>query len=294
MDDSLLNRYQEYLAAETRCSPATASAYYQEARRLLSSLGEEGVEIRKASPGDLVQYLIQRQLEGISPRTTAKILSILRAFFAFLTQEGWLASNPAELLESPRVVREIPAVYSAEEIDRLLAAIDCSRPLGIRDRCLFELIYSCGLRVSEAVELTLDRLFPSEGLLRVVGKGNRERLVPMGEQARFWLRRYLSEARPLLVHRNRRVDRVFINHLGRGLSRKGMWKRFQEANRRAGLEGKVHTLRHSFATHLLAGGADLRAVQELLGHADIGTTQIYTHVKEEALRRYHERFHPRA
>jgi integrase/recombinase XerD len=192
----------------------------------------------------------------------------------------------------PRSSRRIPEVYTLDQVEAILQAIDTTAPAGIRDRFLFELIYSCGLRVSEAVSLTLDRIFPREQMLRVVGKGSKERLIPIGEQALFWMQRYLAESRPALV-RDKKERALFINRSGRRLSRKGMWKRFKEVLAVAGVEGKIHGLRHSFATHLLQGGADLRAVQTLLGHADIATTQIYTHVDEKQLHRQHRRFHPR-
>jgi integrase/recombinase XerD len=200
--------------------------------------------------------------------------------------------NPSVHLELPRSSRRIPEVYTVEQVEAILEAVDTTTPAGIRDRFLFELIYSCGLRVSEAVSLTLDRVFPMEKLLRVVGKGSKERLIPMGEQALVWMHRYLCEGRPALL-KDKKERALFINRSGSRLSRKGMWKRFKEVLALAGVEGKVHGLRHSFATHLLQGGADLRAVQTLLGHADIGTTQIYTHVDERQLHQQHRRYHPR-
>ncbi len=235
---------------------------------------------------------MDRQLEGASRKTTAKSLSALRAFFAFLRREGRIRDNPAEDVETPRVARRIPEVFSREEVERLLAAIDLDTPGGVRDRFLFELIYSCGLRVSEAASMTLERIYKTEKFLRVLGKGGKERIVPIGELALEWLERYLSQARPALA-RGRRLASLFVNHLGGPLSRKGMWKRFKGYALEAGVAGKIHTLRHSFATHLLKGGADLRTVQVLLGHADIGTTQIYTHVEESELAEYHRLYHPR-
>ncbi len=203
-----------------------------------------------------------------------------------------MRANPAEHVETPRIPRHIPEVYSREEVERLLAAIDLSTPGGVRDRFLFELIYSCGLRVSEAAELSLDRIYRQDKFIRVVGKGSKERVGPIGDLALEWLDRYLSEARPALAG-GRRIKALFVNHRGTPLTRKGMWKRFKRYALQAGLNGKIHTLRHSFATHLLRGGADLRTVQVLLGHADIGTTQIYTHVDERELAEYHRRYHPR-
>jgi len=285
-----LEAFAAYLTMELRLSMATVSVYTLEARLLLDYCAPRPPE--ELAGADLIQYLVHRQLEGASRKTTAKSLSALRAFFAFLQREGLAQANPAEDVEAPRIPRRIPEVFSREEVERLLAAIDLNTPGGVRDRFLFELIYSCGLRVSEAAELTLERIYKSEKFLRVLGKGGKERIVPIGELALEWLERYLNQARPALV-RGRRLASLFVNHLGQPLTRKGMWKRFKGYALEAGVAGKIHTLRHSFATHLLKGGADLRTVQVLLGHADIGTTQIYTHVEESELAEYHRLYHPR-
>jgi integrase/recombinase XerD len=237
-------------------------------------------------------YLLGRRVANIDPHTLAKCASALRAFYRFLILEGKVRANPARLVESPRGGLRIPRYLTPEQIDALLDACDPASPLGIRDRALFELIYSCGLRVSEAVALTLERISLPESALRVMGKGSRERMVPMGERARKALSLYLAEVRPVLAGR-RPANALFLSRSGRKLSRKSVWKIFKRLALRAGLEGTVHTLRHSFATHLLQGGADLRSVQELLGHSDIATTQIYTHVSQDVLKRTHEEFHPR-
>jgi integrase/recombinase XerD len=288
---ALLRAFAAYLQAELRLSRATVSVYALEAR-LLSRYCATTRALAEFGGADLIQYLVHRQLEGASRKTTAKSLSALRAFFAFLLREGLIKTNPAEDVETPRIPRHIPEVFSREEVERLLAAIDLNTPGGVRDRFLFELIYSCGLRVSEAADLTLERIYKTEKFLRVLGKGGKERIVPIGELALEWLDKYLSQARPALA-RGRRLASLFVNHLGAPLTRKGMWKRFKGYALEAGVAGKIHTLRHSFATHLLKGGADLRTVQVLLGHADIGTTQIYTHVEESELAEYHRLYHPR-
>jgi integrase/recombinase XerD len=288
----LLRIYSDYLTAELRLSASTIAVYAQEARQFLSYALEEQLELETTTVGNLIEYLIHRQLQGISQKTTAKAVSALRAFFTFAHRQKMIPNNPSVHLELPRSSRRIPEVYTLEQVEAILEAIDTATAAGIRDRFLFELIYSCGLRVSEAVSLTLDRIYGKESMLRVVGKGSKERLVPMGEQALFWMRRYLEEARPALL-KDKKERALFINRSGKRLSRKGMWKRFKEILALAGVEGKIHTLRHSFATHLLQGGADLRAVQTLLGHADIGTTQIYTHVDERQLHQQHRRYHPR-
>jgi integrase/recombinase XerD len=288
----LIRIYSDYLAAELRLSASTIAVYTLEARLFLRYCAQEQLELESATVGNLIEYLIHRQLQGISQKTTAKAVSALRAFFTFAHRRRMIANNPSDHLELPRSSRRIPEVYTLDQVEAILEAIDTATPAGIRDRFLFELIYSCGLRVSEAVSLTLDRIYLKSSMLRVVGKGSKERLVPMGEQALLWMRRYLAEGRPALL-KDKKERALFINRGGKRLSRKGMWKRFKETLAVAGVEGKIHTLRHSFATHLLQGGADLRAVQTLLGHADIGTTQIYTHVDESQLHRQHRRYHPR-
>jgi len=228
---------------------------------------------------------------GLSRKTMARIVSSIHALYKFMRLEGIRSDDPSELIETPKQERSLPSVLAPEEVDRFLASIDPSSPRGLRDRALFELIYSCGLRISEAASLTFDQLYLRERVIRVVGKRKKERLVPFGEDAAHWLSRYLEEGRPALE--KTRTDRVFLNQAGRGISRKGIWKRFDGLREISGVEAKVHTFRHSFATHLLAGGADLRTVQELLGHSDIATTQIYTHIEPESLQDYHRDYFPR-
>jgi integrase/recombinase XerD len=284
--------FSAYLAAERRLSPTTVATYASETRAFLSFLQKEGKNAAAAGADDVSAWLVSRQVQNIDARTLAKAASAIRAFFRFLVLEGRVEANPARLVDSPRVAMRIPRYLAVEEIDALLDACDTRQPLGMRDRALFELVYSCGLRVTEAVRLTVDRVSLDQGAVRIMGKGSRERMVPLGERARKELRRYLAEARPSLSGR-KQSSVLFLGRGGKMLSRKTIWKIFKELAMRAGLEGKVHSLRHSFATHLLQGGADLRSVQELLGHADIGTTQIYTHVSQEELKRTHETFHPR-
>jgi integrase/recombinase XerD len=290
--ERLLRRFEDYLTAGLRLSRGSVSTYVRDCRGFLAWLEENGASAQEVTATRIIDFLIVRQQDdGIDQRTIAKTISALRSLFHFLVLEGVREDNPATLVEVPRMAHRVPGVLHVEEVERLLAAIEIDGPLGLRDRALFELIYSCGLRISEAVELTVDRVYLAERLIRVHGKGDKERLVPMGEHARTWLGRYLDEARVKLARRP--VNALFLNNRGQQLSRKGMWKRFREIAAKAGVDAKVHTLRHSFATHLLEGGADLRAVQELLGHADISTTQIYTHVDRDELATYHADFHPR-
>jgi len=298
----LFRDYTAYLRITLRLSPQSVETYGREILLLLGWMEEQGLDPVTAGPEELHRYLEFRDLLvrerteeefPVGPRTVARIQSSCRSFFRFLVQEGIRAENPALKLERPRTGRKLPDVFSRQEVERFLEVIPPDDPLGLRDRALFELIYSCGLRISEACALTLPGLHLREGLVRILGKGNKERLVPVGDAGEAWLRRYLQEARPRLADSRYPTDRVFLGRRGRGLSRKGVWKRFDQWTSRALLDGKVHTLRHSFATHLLSGGADLRMVQELLGHADISTTQIYTHVDREDLRRSHGQYHPR-
>ena len=294
MDNTrILKTFEDYITVEMRFSGNSVNTYIHECKVFISYCYKQSINLKQVSSKIIIDFLILRQMNGICQRTIAKSLSSLRSFFKFLILEGILDHNPAELVEMPKINMKVPKVFNYSEIEQLFQCIDITTPLGIRDRALFELIYSCGLRISEAVGLKCTDLYLQEALLKVKGKGNKERFVPVGEYGLHWLTEYLEQARPGLIKRNRPGDILFLNRMGRPLSRKGVWKRFKEITMRAQLKGKVHTLRHSFATHLLKGGADLRSVQKLLGHADISTTQIYTHVEEEELRKYHKKYHPR-
>lgn len=291
--NELARRYRAYLLAARRRSPLTAEVYLREAALLEAWLAERGLAPETAASADILGYLVWRQTGGgLSRKTMARIVSSVHAFYKFLRLEGLRADDPSELIETPKQDRSLPEVLAPGEVDRFLASIEVDSPRGLRDRALFELIYSCGLRISEASALTFDQLYLDERTIRVVGKRRKERLVPFGAEAAHWLRRYLEEGRPHLA-RKRRSDRVFLNQAGSGISRKGIWKRFDGFRAASGVEAKVHTFRHSFATHLLAGGADLRTVQELLGHSDISTTQIYTHIDPQSLQDYHRDYFPR-
>jgi integrase/recombinase XerD len=296
---SHLKSYEEYLVAEKNLAPLSIETYLRELVLFLDFLAAKGLGPEKVDARLVSAYLeLRRDKSGISARSSAKAQSALRGFYRFLVREGKCSLNPAAGLKMPKIIRSIPEVFSEKDIDRILAAVDVSVPGGLRDRCLFEVIYSSGLRISEAAGLTLDRVHLEEGILRVEGKGRKERLVPLGGEADAWMRRYLAEGRPLLAAKRpariRPAAEVFLNYRGNPLGRKGIWKRFKELLVKANARGKVHGLRHSFATHLLKGGANLRAVQTLLGHADISTTQIYTHVDQEVLETAHRKFHPRA
>jgi integrase/recombinase XerD len=303
---ALLERYYSRLIALERRAPLTAETYRFEIRRFLDWLETEKLAVAdekngraEPAPGrtmncsDITRYLNHRRTDdGIDSRSIAKAISALRSFFRFLADERICSDNCVSLLEPPRRSLRLPAVLKKGEADTLLALIDTRNPLGIRNRALYELIYSAGLRISEAVSLNTHDLVLSEGIARVKGKGGKERLVVFGPDAVSWLSRYLGEARPAIL-KSRNSAALFVGRSGRRLSRKGIWKNYVSLAKQAGLSSKLHTLRHTFATELLSGGADLRSVQELLGHASIATTQIYTHVDASFLKDNHRKFLPR-
>jgi integrase/recombinase XerD len=287
---NLLERFYSRLIAVERRSPMTAQTYRFEVRRFLEWLGLAGLRVETVDSLEISRYLDERRTkDGIDSRSTAKAISALRSFFRYIGDEGFRGDNPAAILEPPRRSRHLPEVLSQKRVESILDATNPDNPLGLRDRAIFELIYSSGLRVSEAVTLNVRDLYFSEGLARVRGKGNKERLAPFGSEAALWLKRYLDKCRPKLV-KSSRTPALFLGKTGKRLSRKGMWRNYATLTVPAGISSRVHTLRHSYATELLAGGADLRSVQELLGHADLATTQIYTHVDisllKESLKRY--------
>jgi len=310
---SLLERYHSRLIALERRSPLTAETYKFEIRRFLDwlegeklSLGMNNVNspdsAREQYSGDtekivglpdVTHYLARRRVtDGLDSRSVAKAISALRSFFRFLNDDGiGGTSGFVSLLQAPKKTGRLPEVHNREDVDRLLSMIDTGSPRGIRNRALYELIYSAGLRISEASSLNMDDLFLSKNIARVTGKGKKERLALFGQDAENWLRLYIKEARLELLGR-RSSKAVFVSRNGKRLSRKGIWKNYTGLARQAGLSTKLHVLRHTFATELLSGGADLRSVQELLGHADIATTQIYTHVDSGRLRDSHRKYLP--
>lgn len=291
----LLERFQEYLALEGGASPRTLEAYGRDLERMVVWCGTKGVGGPAAlTPALLRDFVYHLKDIGLSPASIRRSVSATRTYFKFMIGEGQMQSDPSERLETPRKWRTLPEVLSVAEIDRIFAAISLDEPLVFRDRAMLELAYGAGLRVSEWIELGVQDLLLEDGVLRVFGKGSKERLVPIGRAGIGAVGMYLRELRPRL-ERGEGKGRLFLNARGRPMSRMGAWKILRKYVGRAGIEKRVspHTLRHSFATHLLEGGADLRAVQEMLGHADISTTQIYTHVDREYLRSVHKQFHPR-
>ena len=289
---TIRKEYDDYLFLELRLSQSTRETYCREIDRFFYFLSKNSLELQGVVTADLLSYLAFLDDKELSSVTITKSLSSLRSFFRFLNYEGYREDNPAEKIEFKKRELRLTNVLYTEDLDHFLNSISTDTRPGLRDRALFELIYSCGLRISEAVTLTLGNLFFEDALLRVHGKRDKERLVPFGSQAELWLRKYLNEVRPSLMKHGVKDDHVFLSIRGKGISRKGVWKRFKEIRTKAGIDAKIHTLRHSFATHLVQGGADLRIVQELLGHSDISTTQIYTHVQNSELQKNHNDFHP--
>lgn len=282
--------YSELLTVEGRAQ-LSAQTYCFSCEEFLLWLKQNSLELKDVVTQNLLYYLIWRRENGSADLTVAKDISALRAFGFYLKRQGIWTENYALELDRPKASRRLPKVLSIEQVDSLLDVIDVSKPLGVRDRALFELIYSCGLRISEAAGLLISNVHFDEKIILVYGKGDKERIVPFGQIAEDWLKKWLFEVRPGIVGQ-RQIPQVFVNFRGDPISRKGIWKNFQELEKKSGVEAKVHTLRHSFATHLLSGGADLRSVQELLGHTDLATTQIYTHIEDEQLEEYHAGYFP--
>ena len=285
----LLNQFYTDLLLVKRDSEQTAITYKISAEEFLNWLVTEHIKLKDVSVQNLLYYIIKRKEDGCSELTIAKDISGLRALGDYLERKGMWSENPAMELDKPKAARNLPKVLSIEQVDSLLDSIDKTSLSGKRDDALFELVYSCGLRISEVCTLKLANLHLEERLILVHGKGDKERLVPFGDRAYEKILVYLNEVRPELI-KGRNVAEVFVNYRGEAISRKGVWKRFKELEALSGVEAKVHTLRHSFATHLLQGGADLRSVQELLGHSDLSTTTIYTHVTDKQLEEAHEKY----
>lgn len=283
---SILRKYRAYILLEKGLSENTRKAYASDVEKLLGFLADEGIDVRSCTLDDLHRFAASLHDIGISAVSVARILCGVRSFFTFLLQDGYIEADPTELLESPKKPEHLPAVLTLQEVDALEAAIDQSLPEGRRDHAIIEVLYSCGLRVSELCGLQLSDLFLDEGFLRVTGKGNKQRLVPVSPKAVGELKRWTDERR-LIDIRPGEEDYVFVSHRrGRHLSRITVFHNLQVYARLAGIEKNIspHTLRHTFATHLLEGGANLRAIQAMLGHESIATTQLYTHLDRSFLR----------
>jgi len=289
--------FTHYLAVERRLSLHTQRVYERDVRAWLEALPQRSnAEVAALLTRDnVVKFLAQSRAAGLSPRSVARRMAGLRAFCRYLKQEEVLPVDPLLDLQTPRLPERLPHFLSLDEVDRLLRQPRLETPRGRRDAAMLEALYATGLRVSELVSLPMSALHLAEGWIKVRGKGGKERLIPLGEQAVVCIQAYLVGAREELM-RGRRTTQVFVNGRGEGMTRQGFWKLLRRYARQAGITKPMspHTLRHSFATHLLEQGADLRSVQQMLGHSDISTTQIYTHVLEARLRAAYQRYHPRA
>lgn len=290
-----LETFQDYLALEQGASPLTAEAYGRDLARFAVYARVKGAQsVHEVGATLLRNYLYHLKDLGLAPSSIRRNVSAVRSYFKFLLGEGHLVTDPSERIETPRRWRDLPEVLTVEEVGKLIEAPTLDEPLAFRDRAMLELAYGAGLRVSEWISIAIKDVMFDEGVVRVFGKGQKERLVPVGRQAVSAVAIYVRELRPKL-ERGGGKGVLFLNARGEPLTRMGAWKILRKYVEQAGITKKVspHTLRHSFATHLLEGGADLRAVQDMLGHADISTTQIYTHVDREYLRTVHKQFHPR-
>jgi len=295
-NDALAESYLLHLSTERRLSPNTLESYGADLRRFVDFLEGRGIDARALTRGQFLTYLSMLREGGLAARSTARHLSTLRSFFRFLVREGRVATNPIEETRSPRLGRPLPKYLTLTQVTRLLEAPDRRRatPEGIRDKAMLTLMYASGLRASEVVSLRMENVDSDAGFLRVLGKGSKERVVPVAEGALAAPKESLEAARPAYM-KGKVTSALFLSRLGRPITRQTLWNRIRFWAAAAGIEQKIspHILRHSFAGHLLAGGADLRAVQAMLGHADIATTQIYTYVTPERLRDIHRRHHPR-
>jgi len=293
-DEALLERFLDAVWMEHGLSDHTLAAYRADLKGMALFLRKQAATLMTAQRADLLAYLTQRVKGGARPRTTARLLSSLRRFYQYLLREGCLKADPSAQIDAPKLGRPLPKSLTESEVEALLQAPDVSQYLGLRDRAMLELLYACGLRVSELIELPVSQLNLRQGVLRVVGKGNKERLVPLGEEAADWLDRYQHQARPAVLA-GRMSDALFVTQRGSAMTRQAFWYLIKRYARQAGITTGLspHGLRHSFATHLLNHGADLRVLQMLLGHSNLSTTQIYTHVARERLKGLHATHHPR-
>jgi integrase/recombinase XerD len=289
-----VDRFLDALWMEHGLSQNTLAAYRCDLKGLAGWLVTRSRSLEEADQADLLSYIAERHRQGHKARSSARLLSSMRRFYRYLIREGHCETDPTAKIDSPKTGRPLPVVLSEADVDALLAAPDTAEPVGLRDRAMMELLYASGLRVSELTELDLERVNLVQGVVRVQGKGNKERLVPVGEEAIEWLQKYLEDARPVLLS-GKHSERLFISRKAPGITRQAFWYRIKQYSLQANIRTQLspHTLRHAFATHLVNHGADLRVVQMLLGHSDLSTTQIYTHVAKERLKLLHQEHHPR-
>ncbi len=292
--EELIDRFLDAIWMERGLSPNTLGAYRADLMTLARGLAEKDKSIETADKADLLAFIAGRVEGGAKPRSTARQLSSFRRFFRYIMREGMRDTDPTADIEMPRIGRSLPKTLTEEEVDSLLNAPNTDEPLGHRDRAMLELLYATGLRVSELINLKQSQINFNQGVLRIVGKGDRERLIPLGEESQRWLRDFIDGPR-MEILLERQTDYLFPTRRGDRMTRQAFWHIIKRYSDKAGVRKKLspHSLRHAFATHLLNRGADLRVVQLLLGHSDLSTTQIYTHVARERLKDLHGEHHPR-
>jgi len=290
-----IDEFLDNLWSERGVSRNTLEAYERDLRSLCAWLNEQGKELSLVQREDLLAYLSFKVEQGAKATSTIRLLSSLRRFYRYLIRMNRLDADPTALIESPRQGRTLPGTLTEEEVEKLLRAPDITHPLGIRDRAMLELLYATGLRVSELVTIRQDEISLNQGIVRIIGKGRKERLVPMGEDAMQWITDYMREAREALMQGKGYCDQMFVTSRGSGMTRQAFWYVIKRYASEAHIHKDIspHTLRHAFATHLINHGANLRVVQLLLGHSDLSTTQIYTHVAQTRLQELHRKHHPR-
>lgn len=294
--DVFLREYLASLKLERNLSENTIASYKNDLTSLLNFLNDSGVDDPSQINSKMLNdFFILLTKFGLSSRSSARYYSSLKGFFGYLYSSSYIEVNPMEKISAPKVSKGLPNVLNINEVEAILSQPDTSKKLGLRDKALLETFYACGLRVSELINLKISDLFLNEEMIRVFGKGSKERFVPIGSSAINWITEYLKNSRPLLEKKAKSQHVLFLNSRGTKLSRMGVWKIVDSNANLAGIKKEVHphTFRHSFATHLLEGGADLRAVQEMLGHVDISTTQIYTHIDRDYIKQVHKDYHPR-
>lgn len=291
-----LKEYLAHIKLEKNLSKNTISSYKNDITAFISYIKNKGKEDPSIiSSNDIGGFFKTLNELGLSGSSSARYFSSLKGFFLYLLKNKYILKNPIEKITAPKIAKRLPGVLDVNEIDKILSAPEINDKLGLRDKAMLELFYACGTRVSELIDLKVNDLFFDDEIIRVFGKGSKERLIPIGSSAINWVGEYLKKSRPLLMKKSKSENNLFLNSRGSKLSRMGVWKIIDRYVKEAGIEKEVHphTFRHSFATHLLEGGADLRAVQEMLGHADISTTQIYTHVDRDYIKQVHKQYHPR-